>query len=59
MKDKITQYFKEHNLPKPNIINYIGKWAKGECYAVTCGWFKIKHYCVYCINDKITSIRLR
>jgi len=59
MKDKIKQYFKDNDLPKPCTINYIGKWAKGDCYAVTCGLICLKKYCVYCIDDKINSVRFR
>lgn len=59
MKDKIRQYFKEHDLPKPGCINHIGKWAHGERYAVTCGLVKLKKYCVYCIGDEIHSVRFR
>lgn len=55
----IRRYFKENNLPSPGVINYIGKWAKGDCFAVTCGLFKLKRYCVYLINDEIVSVRLR
>lgn len=59
MKEKIRRYFRENKLPKPGVINLIGPWAKGECYAVTCGIFRLKHYCVYCIGDEIHSVRLR
>jgi len=59
MKDKIRQYFKQNDLPSPGCINYIGKWAHGECYAVTCGLVKLKKYCVYCIGDEIHSVRFR
>ena len=59
LKDKIQKYFKENNLPKPGVINYIGLWALGDCYAVTCGWFKLKKYCVYCIDGEIHSVRRR
>ena len=59
MEDKIRQYFKEHDLPSPGVINKIGLWSHGECYAVTCGWFRLKRYCVYCVGDEIHSVRLR
>lgn len=59
MKEKIKEFFKEHNLPYPVTISLIGPWAKGECYAVTCGVFKIKKYCVYFINEEIHSVRKR
>ena len=59
MKDKIRKHFKENGLPKPGVINHIGKWAKGECYAVTCGIIKLKKYCVYCIDNEIHSVRKR
>ena len=56
---KIREYFKEHKLPKPGVINYIGKWAHGECYAVTRGWIKLKRYCVYFIGDEIHDVKKR
>lgn len=59
MEKKIRKYFKENGLPSPGVINYIGKWAKGDCYAVTCGLFKLKRYCVYCINGEVSNARLR
>mgnify|MGYP004672578441 FL=1 len=59
MDEKIKEYFKINKLPKPNVINYVGSWARGDCYAVTCGWFRIKKYCVYCIKDEIHSVRRR
>lgn len=59
MVDLIKKYFKEHDLPKPVTINHIGKWAEGECYAVTCGLIRLKKYCVYCKGDVIHSVRLR
>lgn len=59
MDEKIKEYFKINKLPKPNVINYVGRWAHGDCYAVTSGWFRIKKYCVYCIKDKIHSVRRR
>nr|DAQ09669.1 MAG TPA: hypothetical protein [Caudoviricetes sp.] len=60
MTEKIKKYFKENDLPHPNVINHIGRWAHGECYAVTCGLFKLKKYCVY-FNDngEIHSVRKR
>lgn len=59
-KEKIKQYFNDHDLPKPVTINFIGKWAHGVCYAVTCGLFFLKKYCVY-FNDRneIESVRKR
>lgn len=59
MEKKIREYFKEHGLPKPGVINYIGKWAKGDCYAVTCNLIRLKKYCVYCIDNEIHSVRER
>ena len=59
MEDKIRKFFKDNKLPKPGAINYIGKWAHGTCYAVTCGIVRLKKYCVYCIDDEIHSVRLR
>lgn len=59
MENKIRRYFKENNLPSAGVINYIGKWARGDCYAVTCGLLKLKKYCVYCIDGEIHSVRLR
>ena len=59
IKKKIRQYFKEHMLPAPGAINLIGPWARGECYAVTCGWVRLKRFCVYCIGDEIHSVRQR
>lgn len=43
LKDKIQKYSKENGLP-------IGKWAKGDCYAVTCGLIRLKKYCAYFIR---------
>lgn len=59
IKDKIRKYFKDNDLPKPGVINYIGKWAKGDCYAVTTGLFVLKRWCVYCIDGEIHSVRFR
>lgn len=59
MKNKIKAYFKAHGLPKPVTINYVGKWAKGDCWAVTCGLVRLKRYCVYFIDDEIESVRFR
>lgn len=59
MEDKIRKFFKANKLPKPGVIKLIGKWARGNCYAVTCGLVRLKKYCVYCINDEIYSVRLR
>lgn len=59
MVDLIKKYFKENDLPKPVTINHIGKWAYGECYAVTCGLIRLKKYCVYCKGDAIHNVRLR
>lgn len=59
MKDKIKKHFKENKLPKPVSIKHIGKWAHGECYAVTTGTLFIKKFCVYCTNDEIVSVRKR
>lgn len=59
MEQKIMEYFKENKLPKPGAINHIGKWAFGECYAVTCGIIRLKKYVVYCQKDRICSVRQR
>lgn len=59
MVNLIKKYFKEHDLPKPVTINYIGKWAHGDCYAVTCGLIRLKKYCVYCKGRTIHSVRFR
>ena len=59
MIEKIRKYFKANDLPKPGVINYIGKWAKGDCYAVTTGLIRLKRYCVYCIDGEIHSVRQR
>lgn len=59
MKEKIGQHFKANNLPSPGAIRLIGNWAHGQCYAVTCGWFRLKRFCVYCIGDEIHSVRQR
>ena len=56
---RIKERFRQDDLPRPVTINYIGKWAYGDCYAVTCGLIKLKKYCVYFIGDEITSIRKR
>ena len=58
--DKIKEYFKENRLPKPVTIKHIGRWAHGECYAVTCGLIRLKRYCVYFSEDgEINSVRKR
>jgi len=60
MMDKIIrEYFKTHKLPKPVTINYVGAWAKGDVYAVTCGLIRLKRYAVYCIGEEIHSVRER
>lgn len=59
MEQKIREYFKENKLPKPGAINHIGKWAFGECYAVTCGIIFLKKYVVYCSDNKILRVRQR
>lgn len=60
MEEKIKTYFKQHKLPKPVTINLIGPWAHGMCYAVTCGLFNLKKYCVYFNEDvEIHSVRRR
>lgn len=58
-KEKIIQYFKENELPKPVTIKRVGFWAYGEVYAVTCGLFRLKKYAVYFSDGKITSVRFR
>lgn len=57
---QIKAYFSKNNLPKPSVIRYIGRWANGECYAVTTGWIKLRKFCVY-FNDyeRIVSVRER
>ena len=60
MMDKIIrEYFKAHKLPKPGTINYVGAWAKGDVYAVTCGLIFLRQYAVYCIAEEIHSVRER
>ena len=59
MEKKIKEYFSKNKLPKPRQIDLIGKWAKGNCYAVSCGLIKAKKYCVYCMDDTVHSVRLR
>jgi len=59
MEKKIRKYFKENKLPKAGAVNHIGKWAHGECYAVTCGLIRLQKYVVYCIDDEIHSVRQR
>lgn len=59
MNDKIKAHFKANGLPKPVTINYIGKWAHGECYAVTCGLVRLKRFCVYLTDGEIVSVRKR
>lgn len=59
METTIREYFKKNKLPKALSIKHTGKWAKGECYAVTCGVFKLKKYVVYCIGNEIQSVRQR
>ena len=58
-EEKIKREFKTRKLPKPVTINLIGNWAYGDCYAVTCGFIRLKKYCVYFIGDDIHSIRKR
>ena len=59
-RDKIFAHFKANKLPKPVTINYIGRWAHGTCYAVTCGLFFLKKYCVYFnMDNEIESVRRR
>ena len=59
MEQKIREYFKENKLPKPGAINYVGKWYKGDCYAVTCGLIRLKRFVVYCYDNEIYSVRQR
>ena len=59
MAAKIRKHFKKEGLPTPVTIKYIGQWAKGECFAVTCGLFRLKKYCVYFIKGTIHSVRRR
>jgi hypothetical protein len=58
-RNVIKERFKSDKLPKPISINYVGKWAYGDAYAVTCGLFKLSKYCVYFSGDEITHIRKR
>lgn len=55
----IKERFRREILPKPVTINYVGKWAYGDCYAVTCGLIRLKKYCVYFLGNEIKSIRKR
>ena len=60
MEEKIRRHFKANKLPNPGAINKVpGGWARGDCYAVTCGTFKLRRYCVYCIGENIHSVRFR
>lgn len=60
MEEKIRDYFQRNGYPKPGVIKHIGRWAHGECYAVTCGLVRLKKYCVYCGDDGgINSVRKR
>lgn len=59
MEEKIRQRFKALGLPKPGTIRLVGPWAHGMCYAVTCGWFRLQRYCVYCVGDHIQNVRRR
>lgn len=60
IRNMIIDYFKRNGLPKPVTIKHIGRWAHGECYAVTCGLIRLKKYCVYFGNDGgINSVRKR
>lgn len=59
MNRKITEYFKDNGLPAPVTIKEVGPWARGTCYAVTCGLLFLKRYCVYTRDGKITSVRRR
>lgn len=58
-EEYIKEYFKEFNLPKPKTIRKVGKWAHGDCYAVTAGMLKNKRFCVYEQNGLIHSVRQR
>lgn len=58
-KDKIIKYFKENKLPRPVTINYVGRWALGAQYAVTCGIIRLKRYAVYIQAEEIKSVRQR
>lgn len=59
MVTKIREHFRANNLPKPGAINLIGPWARGTCYAVTCGLIRLRRFCVYCIGEEIHSVRQR
>lgn len=60
IRNMIIDYFKRNGLPKTVTIKHIGRWAHGECYAVTCGLIWLKKYCVYFGNDGgINSVRKR
>lgn len=58
-KKKIQEYFRVHKLPAPGVINYVGEWARGDCYVVTTGLIKLKHFVVYFIDDEISNVRER
>lgn len=57
---QIRAYFKANNLTNPITIKHVGRWANGECYAVTTGLFKLRKFCVY-FNafSNIVSVRER
>lgn len=59
IRNVIKERFKADKLPKPISIKYVGKWAHGDCYAVTCGRIRLSKFCVYFTGDEITSIRKR
>jgi len=58
-KKKIKEYFKHHKFPTPGVINFIGEWAYGYCYAVTTGLIRLKHFCVYFTDDEIVDVKER
>ncbi len=58
-KDKIIKYFRDNKLPRPVTINFVGRWAFGEQYAVTCGIVRLKKYAVYFQDDEIKNVRRR
>lgn len=60
MEQKIIEYFKKNDLPKPITIKLVGAWALGDqVYAVSCGLIKIKRFAAYCIDGEVHSARRR
>ena len=69
MNTGIKEYFQDNNLPKPISINFIGRWEKGDCFAVVCRTYTIKdlwgkktifRYVVYLdYKGEVKNVRLR